>query len=88
MSIAWRTFKTSQYGSSQKIDFFFHMGANPFSLGPGSQPEMLDFPSYRMFDGKKSTMTHVYTLSAVSQLYTIGILQIVCAGSISLVRLS
>ena len=38
ISIAWRTSKTFQYGSSQKIDFFFHMGANQLSLGIGWLP--------------------------------------------------
>src|SRR6185503_12715792 len=106
-SIAWRTSKTSQYGSSQNIDFFFHMGAIPFSFGTGWLPdpfpkttsrsftmlktsftttvhqfcsvvrlafEMLALLSYRMPDGKKPTMTHVYNLLTVSQPYIIGII--------------
>ena len=50
--------------------------------------EMLAFPSYQMSDEGKPMTAHVYNLFVVSQPYTIGILQTVCAGSISLVRLS
>ena len=49
--------------------------------------EMFPFPSQGVFEGKKSTMAHIYDLPKIFQVQAVGFIYTMGAGLISLVRL-